>query len=64
MRFSNAAVQVDRDDSQGYMRISWSAESGVGDSVLFQTILRSFWSIRRGYSKNICIEEVSFDENL
>ena len=64
MRFSDTAVQIERKDSRGYMCFSWTVESGIGDSVLFQTILRSLWSIRRGYPKNICIKEVSFDEGI
>ncbi len=64
MRFTDATVITERHDAEGYMRICWSRESGIGDSVLFQTLVRSLWSIQRGYPKNLCIEEVFFNEDL
>ena len=64
MRFSDTTVATERNDTQGYMCISWSPESGIGDSVLFQTLARSLDSIQRGYPKNLCIEEVFFNEDL
>jgi hypothetical protein len=64
MRFTDATVATERNDAEGYMRICWSQESGIGDSVLFQTLTRSLESVRRGYPKNLCIEEVFFNEDL
>ncbi|HOO63939.1 MAG TPA: ribosomal-processing cysteine protease Prp [Synergistaceae bacterium] len=64
MKFTDSTVRTERNDAEGYMNISWAKESGIGDSVVFQTIMRSLWSIQKGYPKNIRIEEVYFDEDL
>ncbi len=64
MKFSDATVFTERNDAKGYMRICWTRESGIGDSVLFQTIMRSLRSIQKGYPKNLCVKEVCFNEDL